>query len=51
MQYSINNYFQPTINTPYNWPAFLVAFCLNSGYVLPDMHMLAHTRMVHPIRI
>ena len=29
IQYSINSY---TINTPYNWPAFLAASCLNIGY-------------------
>ena len=28
--YGINSY--TTINTPYNWPAFLAASCLNSGY-------------------
>ena len=27
----INSY--TTINTPYNWSAFLTAFCLNLGYV------------------
>ena len=27
---SFNSY--TTINTPYNWPAFLAASCLNIGY-------------------
>ena len=31
IQYSINSY--TTINTPYNWLAFLVASCFNSGYM------------------
>ena len=31
MQYSINSY--APINIPYNWPAFLAASCLNSGYM------------------
>ena len=27
-----------TINTPYNWPAFLAASCLNIGYLsLPEL--------------
>ena len=30
IQYSI---LYATINTPYNWPAPLAAFCLNIGYV------------------
>ena len=29
--YSIKSY--TTINSPYNWPAFLAASCLNIGYV------------------
>ena len=37
LQYSINAY--TTINTPYNWPAFLTASCLNidSGYIEPKV--------------
>ena len=31
VQYSINSY--TAINTPYDWPAFLAASCLNIGYV------------------
>ena len=30
-QQSINSY--TTINTPYYWPAFLAASCLNIGYM------------------
>ena len=31
MQYSTNSY--TTITTPYNWPAFLAASCLNIEYM------------------
>ena len=31
-----------TINTPYNWPAFLAASCLNIGYL--SLHELIRIR-------
>ena len=31
IQYSINSY--TIINTPYNWSAFLAAYCFNSGHM------------------
>ena len=31
--YTVQYYSYTTINTPYNWPAFLAASCLNIGYI------------------
>ena len=35
--YNYNSRSYTTINTPYNWPAFLAALCLNIGYLLHEL--------------